>query len=145
MVLSKIHEAFFSCNKISSLIYRKKWITLENIMLNKTSQTQISYFLSYVEFRCVCMCLCICAHTHACACKHTHMLDIKVDQSRREAMGSKGREQLESITGKTETSIMFSFIGIIFSNIFNNMQVCDDIKTEERNGPPRGEKDSEAG
>lgn len=59
-------------------------------------------------------------------------------------MGSKGREQLESITGKTETSIIFSFIGIIFSNIFNNIQVCSDIKTEERNGPPRREKDSEA-
>lgn len=123
----------------------KKWIKLENIMLNKTSQTQIPYFLSYVEFRSVCLCMCLCVHTCAHFCLQTHMLDIKVDQSRREAMGSKGREQLESITGKTETSIMFSFIGLIFSNIFNNMQVCNDRKTEERNGPPRREKDSEAG
>lgn len=149
MVVSKLNEAVFSCKEISSVMYRKKWVKLMSIMLNKTSQTQIPYFLSYVEFRCVCVCVCVCVcereHTCTLVPANTHMLDIKVDQSRREAMGSKRREQLESIPGKTETSIMFSFIGIIFSNIFNNMQVCNDIKTEERNGPPRGEKDSEAG
>ena len=93
---------------------------------------------------CVCLCVCVCERTRTLVPANTHMLDIKVDQSRREAMGSKGREQLESITGKTETSIMFSFIGLIFSNIFSNIQVGNDIKTEERNGPPRGEKDSKA-